>query len=117
MCNRLHSDSQPIPKEGKAWKVVNQSRELQTMLYTKPYEVSDDGWVRFDHRKHYGDGFCLSPTRKEARRLQKLWKRETLIDVRVVRVEYRGGIGKHLEDNICTGMEFPTLLVEEWRPI
>lgn len=123
MCNMVHTGSKPIPKHGKAWKLVNATKSLETMCSSHPstmrtegYRRSRDGWIRYlRNERRYG--FCAIPTRAEAQRLKRMWERKVETKVRLIRIEYANGMGEHLEGGIVHGDLFRTLIIGAFRPI
>jgi hypothetical protein len=102
-----------IPEEGKGWKIFMRiDGKLEPLTGGIPYDGDPHKGVswkkevevdRGDYGYTYnpdGDGFCFLMTRKEARALIKRWKQLTSDKPCVRRIEYKGGLEKHVESGI-----------------
>lgn len=133
MCNTLHYDSHEIPESGIAWKFFRRNDlELREQFFSpgRPYtNKNGDGFYEWDSEYLYdsgGVGFCGFPTREEAERcarqikedakIQANWINRVFLDPQIVKVEYRQGIGGHMEDRITSSrMFFDIVLFKEFR--
>lgn len=119
MCSYLHHDSKPIKKEGIGHKIF---KNINRPLFTpgRIYECKDKNnficW-NFDFK---GDGFCFFLNRKEAVKCLNVLKRfnsETYNECFVKKIEYKKGLGKHIEDGITKCINFKIALCKQFKII
>lgn len=119
MCNRLHDGSEEIPTKGKGWKIFTSKNNLGMVLYNK-YNKNGSGQIVWSNETK-GDGFCFFMTRKEARKAIKDWKSVTSgwkrEPISIKRIEYKQGLGKHLEDPFMYCKYYQTALCKEFKII
>jgi hypothetical protein len=118
MCNSLHSDSKPIKENGYGYKVftVKDNKFYQMRSNSQLYFPALDGWIKWEKDDFSGDGFCFFLQKREAGRLLKRWSSAFYDDSFVVkRIQYRKGMGIHIEDNIVKKFKFKTALCREFR--
>jgi hypothetical protein len=99
MCNKLHKNSDPIPKEGLGWKVFDkiERNKFAAPMRFDTYENPHKG-VLWRGSKNSKWGFCIFLTRAAAREYKKNCYAYTPI---VKRIKYKGGLGKHYEQNLA----------------
>ena len=99
MCNSLHRDSKPIKKKGVAYKIVDKSdSEYKSLICKVIYDNIIDGWITYNGRE---DGFSFIPTLEKAKEIAREWVSIACFNnnkIAVVEVEYKNGLGKHIED-------------------
>jgi len=122
MCNCLHDDSVPIKEEGIGWKLFISGKNndfagdcrkangtghktllkafVGWFIYTSRNKGNTVKWDK--GRDHYGVdndyGFCFFITRRGAERALKLWGPVGWrTKAHLVKINYKGGLGKHKE--------------------
>jgi hypothetical protein len=111
MCNRLHKNYDPIPKEGFAWKVFDkiERNKFAAPMRWDTYENPRKGvWWRGSKNSKWG--FCIFLTRSAAREYKKYCSAYTPI---VKRIKYKGGLGKHYEQ----ALELPIAICKWFKII
>ena len=107
----------PIPERGFGYRLVGILFDQSPIMRT-PLKFDSDGWIRWDDR-YKGDGFCLFLTEKEAKRAADAWNRKIYVKlfsrVKLIKVEYRGGLGIRREHRFVGGKHFNIALCKEWR--
>lgn len=123
MCNRLHYGHAKIPKVGKGWKIFQKGINKKNVLFpmSKPGDYTKDpkGWTTWNSRFD-GDGFCFFLTREAARKVLSQWKgyfHGSSNQCVVRRIEYEGGLGKFLEDQIIGPKPHLIALCKKFRVV
>jgi hypothetical protein len=137
MCNKLHNDSIPIEESGIAYKIfsrqsIKKSKTGEKRLF-KMTESSfnihsifeENTWIKWDSKLYYDqDGFCFLLTKEEAELLATAWSfwintsewvntSETKFEIR--KIEYKNGLGKHLENGIIEKRPFLIALCKDFK--
>lgn len=116
MCNQLHKEFKKIKSKGYGYKIFGIKDSpcfgFNKQMYSK---ICKDDWIIWDCE--YGDGFCFFTSKKEAIRLLK-----SLVNFSrdysehyIKRIEYRQGMGKHLECNIEKGQNYEIAICKEFK--
>jgi len=126
MCNKLHEDSVAIPESGVAWKLFRRSDPDCKGSYFRddPYIIDKDGWVTWRWAGGRGFGFCAFSTKEEAERYaatetEEDWEGDEnyFYNPQIRKINYRGGLGKHMESLILFGYLFETVIVKAFRVV
>jgi len=105
------------------WKIFKYEKgELLPMTYVEgfdiPYQKSDSRWIKWLPRiwnSKRGDlGFCFLLSGKTADSLLALWSNHHESCV-IREIEYKKGLGHHLEDHIISDEPFDIALCQEFR--
>ena len=129
MCNKLHSYSRPIRKKGKGWKIFevvgNSLRQMSPRdafnrnRTIPPYDKNI--WINWstELQPYESDdfGFCFFLDKNEAERCLKEWRKDDHNTYILLPIEYKKGLGKHLELHIIWGFEFESSLCKEFKII
>jgi len=133
MCNSLHKDAVKIPAEGVGYKLVKIYKK-EVGLKGKMCSIRRDifeakkwyKWKEALYSESWCDknelrkrakthGFCFFLTKKEALKLKKAWTCLPEYKTKVVKIQYRKGLGSHYEDNIVSDVLFKIALAKEFR--
>ena len=134
MCNAWHGiegGGSKIKKEGVAWRIFGPGdrppfRRSSEGRYIEKYRKGRDGRVKWDERETGWDfkqlGFAVFLTKKEAKRLLDELNKPFegsygFSECYIKKVEYRGGIGKHIEERITHKDTFEIGIVREFKII
>jgi hypothetical protein len=122
MCNKLHADAVPIKKTGFGWKIVGQSVKGNLSLCLRDVYISDfEGWISWAEPPNDPippppcediKGFCFFPTKREAERCLRKWGCSYN---KIVRIQYRRGLGRHIERHMILGEKFDIALCKEFK--
>jgi len=122
MCNKLHSDSQPIPAEGVGYKIFRSGPPLLPMCSGLSYIEDINGWIKWGigniFSKMPTSGFCFFLDIEEARRCLQIWIRETRDSPNwyvIEKINYKRGIGTHQEAEMCDEGAFQIALCKEFQ--
>lgn len=124
MCNYLHPNSKPIPENGFGYKVFEKkyNGELVPLFNVhQSYIENPSHWIKWrsefnDPNKPVGCGFCFFRTSRGAMKLIEAGLRYGFSKDVIKKIEYRKGLGSHVEHNI--GHEsFKISLCKEFRII
>lgn len=118
MCNRLHHDSKPIPKKGYGYKLFYMLDGKPTQLYgVDGYDTSPDKWIRWNRGSSLlapgTYGFCFFRTRQAAQLVFERYHRVPFIVLS--RIQYREGLGRHIEKSMIEDMKIPIALCKEFK--
>ena len=131
MCNRLHPSSKAINTEGIGYKIFVKNYysgepELTPVFGLGKYEVDADGYIKWDdglyHKLLNKDnkyGFCFFLTEGGAKKaLKAICRVEGYDYLRIFKIKYRKGLGKHIEDETITaGLKITIALCREFKVI
>ena len=132
MCNKLHEDSVPIKKTGTGWKVFlpGNISLMEGLEYVASPDVSYNKnplieWIPEESWKWDANrGFCFCPAKAEALKLARRWMDRTRTrQVKVRKITYFDGLGRHEETNMMSGVTIKMALcrafviMEEVPPI
>jgi hypothetical protein len=102
MCNKLHSDSVPIPETGFGWKLLPTRSDGRYEAYYHQYNyrgivyrMVSDGWINWWPSLAQDDnykGFAFFPDYKDIKREYR--------QICLRKIEYRSGLGKHREEGM-----------------
>lgn len=108
MCNYMHKDSKSIPENGTGWKIFEVFRG--SLIKGAAYDVfyrreEQNKYIKWEYDKD--GGFCFFLNKKLGEQSLKLWDENTnLITPKLqyvlLPIEYKGGMGKHLENGFVS---------------
>jgi len=102
------------------------------------YKSKKDGWVKFNHKlaktrliDHGIAGFCFFPTKRTARMALERWMygpnktqlksqnsfSSAFTNTVLREIEYREGLGSHIEKEFMVGCRYRIAICQEFRPI
>lgn len=118
MCNSLHSDSKPIRRRGAGWKIFHaRGYELCSFIDLLPYQTTDVKRKSCSWNKPWScdndrpsDGFCFFTSKKIANKAKDYFYGGSI----VVKIKYKGGLGKHIEKHFVSGELIPIALCKEF---
>lgn len=123
MCNRLHDNSKPTPKCGYGYKLFQRftyTEGVFSPLYGSEniYHADKRGWVKwkigFSTDFFPGSfGFCFFRSSKTAMRVLNYYGNDR--DIVMKRIQYRRGLGHHIETKMIGGMRIPIALCKEFK--
>lgn len=115
MCNRWHQKNiykpQSIKESGEGWKIIyNRDGEYTPMCSSGnfSYRRSDRGYIKWQncYPSEEEEGFCFFLTEEEAIDILintimrwEGWKSKDKVNFRIVKIEYKEGIGSCLTDD------------------
>lgn len=127
MCNYLHKKHELIPEEGLGWKVVAYKNRRYHPVMTTVYQefgYEKDKWITFKTHLGGGEGFCFFLSYEEACKYVGVWSDYFPSETpRIVRIEYKSGLGKHVETGIASTpithkpIEFKIALCKQFKII
>ena len=124
MCNKLHGDEKKIPKNGKGYKlfgstIVDGSQIIphQLVLNERMYITDNSGWINWKP-ENCKDGFCFFLSLRKAQRALCLWRRTFSPEIQtIIEIQYKEGLGKHMETGFVSGQSLETALCKEFKPV
>lgn len=108
MCNYLHKNSQPIPKNGEGWKIfsVRKDGSIKGSTYGVYYlKKNQNKYVKW---KNIGDGFggvgfCFFLNEEIGKLALTLWSVNfPYINFVLLPIRYKQGLGKHEETSFVS---------------
>lgn len=126
MCNNLHGNSKPIKEEGIGYKLFSRYKGeyaqcfTQNLIICEPgYIYNKDGFITWDTEED-GEGFCFFLSHRTAQRalntLQAKGHHEYSNHI-IRKIQYKKGLGKHIERNIKKPYKFMTALCKQFKII
>jgi len=122
MCNRLREDFTKIPAKGVAWKIFTRPSHghlaLRSLVSAEHYATTKSGWV---HWNSYDDklGFCafesIAETGKAVRQWVKVVRGTRRSHFIIKKIEYKNGLGSHLETGFVHGVNMRTIIVRSFK--
>ena len=117
MCNELHKDSEPIPESGTGWKIFDNkvNREFRSFMYSEKY-IETDGWISWRLKLPPERGFTFFLQKPDFEYIKERFQygNETLV---LKQIEYKNGLGKHMEDRFLFDELHEIALCKDFRII
>lgn len=128
MCNFLHTKNTIISEEGKGFKVVVYRLGISYSLVRRPVGVPSydnvrriyrrnvfNGWATWNSPLKRGNGFCIFLNRKDAEICFRYYQDKNMLgSVRLVEVDYKQGLGKHIETKMAN-RDLEIAIVKQFR--
>ena len=115
MCNYLHPNSKPIPLSGIGYKIVNSLGGPVFNSVLRPYPIGK--WIKWNTDANSSMGFCFFLNYEVAVKCHKALKvyGKYYQQSRIVKIEYKQGLGKHAENNIILEKLFCIALCKSFK--